>query len=114
MRPLTGYRRKHWGLGEHAPASGLGHKWRTHTLPPGEAEGSPRNHTSPRGPPIPAVREAVQSHGSEGQETAGEVPKLAQGPLASSMVRGCPTKRPDGESYIAIMHIHYVLFKHLY
>ena len=50
VRPLTGYRRKPWGLGVHAPARGLGHKWRTHTLPPSEAEGSPRNHSSPRDP----------------------------------------------------------------
>jgi 2-keto-3-deoxy-L-fuconate dehydrogenase len=50
VRPLTGYRRKPRGLGVHAPARGLSHKWRTHTLPSGESQGSPRNHSSPRDP----------------------------------------------------------------
>ena len=51
MRPLTGYRRKPWGLGVHAPARGQDHKWGTHTLPSSERQGSPRNHSSPRDPP---------------------------------------------------------------
>ena len=51
MRPLTGYRRKPWGLGVHAPARGQDHKWGTHTLPSNERQGSPRNHSSPRDPP---------------------------------------------------------------
>ena len=43
-------RRKPEGLGVHASQRGQCLQWQTHTLPPRVAQGSPRNHSSPRTP----------------------------------------------------------------
>ena len=79
MRPLTGYRRKPWGLGVHAPVRGQGHKWRTHTLPSSESQGSPRNHSSPRTP-----------------YTSGDDPPTASPPGAGLGAASSRAEAPDG------------------